>query len=154
YAGNGDAADGPRHFANITEQDERPRFPFIRGGHHEGDFAPYSATWNIEAERPLATFLKIRANYSRSDSHGIVIVTPKVVSGQEALALGGGGQSHYRQLELTARLSWKDQSQLFFSYVRSRAEGDLNEFNQYLGNFPNPIVRPNRFSNLPGDLPN
>jgi hypothetical protein len=154
YAADGSIADGPRRFTNIIERAEGRRFPFIRSSHNAGNFAPYSATWNIEVEHPLAVFLKVRANYLYGDSHGVVVVTPKLVSGHEALVLGSGGQSHYRQLELTARLSWKDANQLFFSYVRSRAEGDLNEFNQYLGNFPYPVVRPNRFSNMPGDLPN
>lgn len=45
-------------------------------------------------------------------------------------------------------------SELFFSYVRARSRGDLNDFASYLGSFPVPIVRPNQFGNLPGDLPN
>jgi len=68
--------------------------------------------------------------------------------------LGGGGRSGYRQLELTARLSLPDAQQMFFSYVHSRSEGDINEFNNYLGNFPFPVVRPNVFTNLSADLPN
>jgi hypothetical protein len=43
---------------------------------------------------------------------------------------------------------------LFFSYVRSRARGDLNDFANYLGSFPVPIIRPNQFGNLPANLPN
>jgi len=68
--------------------------------------------------------------------------------------LGGGGKSGYRQFELTARLSLLDNQQVFLSYVHSRTQGDLNEFNNYLGNFPFPVVRPNSFTNLAGDLPN
>ncbi len=44
--------------------------------------------------------------------------------------------------------------QIFLSYVRSRARGDLNDFSRYLGDFPSPVVQPNQFSTLPGDLPN
>ncbi len=44
--------------------------------------------------------------------------------------------------------------QLFFSYVHSRARGDLNDFSNYLGTFPIPIIRGNQFGNLPADLPN
>ena len=29
----------------------------------------------------------------------------------------------------------------------------MNEFNNYLGSFPVPVIRPNQYSNLPGDLP-
>jgi hypothetical protein len=43
---------------------------------------------------------------------------------------------------------------LFFSYVRSQARGDLNDFGSYLGSFPVPILRPNQFGNLPSNLPN
>jgi hypothetical protein len=47
-----------------------------------------------------------------------------------------------------------DGRELFFSYVRSRSRGDLNDFNNYLGSFPVPIIRGNQFANLPADLPN
>ena len=43
---------------------------------------------------------------------------------------------------------------MFLSYVNSHARGDLNDFNNYLGSFPIPIIRPNQFSNLAGDIPN
>ncbi len=82
-----------------------------------------------------------------------MVITPQVVQGQDALVLGGGGKSRYRQLELTARVGWKDGNELLFSYVRSRASGDLNDFSRYLGNYPSSVVRPNQFSNLSGDLP-
>jgi hypothetical protein len=32
--------------------------------------------------------------------------------------------------------------------------GDLNDFNVYLGSFPRPIIRPNQFSDMAGDIPN
>jgi hypothetical protein len=55
---------------------------------------------------------------------------------------------------LTARVRLgEDERQLFLTYVHSRARGDLNDFNEYLGSYPYPIVRQNQFSNLP-DLPN
>ena len=47
-----------------------------------------------------------------------------------------------------------DKRQLFFSYVRSQARGDLNDFANYLGSFPVPIIRPNQFGNLPVNVPN
>lgn len=154
YAPDGAIIDGPRRFANITDQAEGRGFPLIRRRNNAGNFAPYGETWNIEIEHPLTNFLRVRANYLQSKSSGVMIVTPKVVQGRDALVLGGGGKSRYRQLELSARLSLKEGQELFFSYVRSRASGDLNEFNNYLGNFPSAIVRPNQFGNLPGDLPN
>jgi Carboxypeptidase regulatory-like domain len=154
FGPDGQIIDGPRRFFNITDRAESKRFPFVYSGNNAGNFAPYSETWNVEIEHPFSTILRVRANYLQSNSYGVVIFTPKVVQDRDALVLGGGGKSGYRQLELTARLSLKDNQQLFFSYVHSRSRGDLNEFNNYLGNFPFPLVRPNTFTNLSGDLPN
>ena len=52
------------------------------------------------------------------------------------------------------RFNWKERQQLNFSYTRSRAEGSLNSFDGYLGNLPNPLVRPDVYARLPGDIPN
>src|SRR5262249_2272018 len=147
---DGAIIDGPRTFANVTEQ-QAVRFPFIRSGNRIGNFAPYGVTWNAEVEHPISKMLKVRANYLQTNSSGVVTVTPKLVGGADAFVLGGNGKSRYHQLELTARLSLKDGQQLFFSYVRSRTRGDLNEFSTYFGNFPFPVVRPNQVTNLSGD---
>jgi hypothetical protein len=119
-----------------------------------GNFAPYSKTWDVEIEHPLGQVLRLGANYRHSDSGGVMTLAPRLINGKDALALGGGGRSNSRQFELTAKLRWKNMEQFLFSYVRSRSRGYLNEFNQYLGKFPLAVVRPDAFTNLPGDLPN
>jgi hypothetical protein len=154
FGPGGAVVDGPRRFANITDRAELSEFPFVYGSRSAGNFAPYSETWNVEVEHPVTRALRVRANYLQSNSYGVVIVTPEVVRGHDAFVLGGNGRSGYRQFELTTRWNMSDGQQLFFSYVRSRAQGDLNEFNNYLGNFPSPVMRPNQYTNLPGDLPN
>jgi Carboxypeptidase regulatory-like domain len=153
YGPNGEIIDGPRRFLNLTDQAEHSGSPFILRRDVAGNFAPYSATWNVEVEHALFHFLRIRANYLQSNSSGVVLVTPAQVQGHDALRENGDGRARYRQMELTARLSWKSGQEILFSYVRSRSRGDLNEFNKYLGNFPFPLVRPNQFTNLPGDTP-
>jgi hypothetical protein len=154
FGPNGEIIDGPRHFINITDRATSRRFPFLFSRNVIGNFAPYSETWNVEVEHSFLKLLRVRASYLQSNSFGLVIFTPKTIQTQDALVLGGGGKSGYNQLELTARLTLKDDQQLFFSYVHSRSRGDINEFNNYLGNFPFPVVRPNTFTNLSGDLPN
>jgi Carboxypeptidase regulatory-like domain/TonB-dependent Receptor Plug Domain len=154
FGPGGGVIDGPRLFANITDRAEASGFPFVFNKDNAGNFSPYSATWNVEIEHPINKLLRVRANYLQSNSSGVITVTPKVVQGSDAIVLGSNGKMRYRQLELIAKLSWNEGQQLFFSYVRSQARGDLNEFNNYLGNFPFPIVRASQFTNLPGDLPN
>ncbi|PYV88359.1 MAG: hypothetical protein DMG05_15700, partial [Acidobacteria bacterium] len=107
YGANGEIVDGPRRFINITDRAEGTPLPFILRKNIIGNFAPYNATWNVEAEHTFSHSLRIRANYLQSNSYGMVIVTPKVVQGQDVLVQGGGGRSRYPQLELTARFSWK-----------------------------------------------
>ena len=154
FGPGGEIIDGPRHFANITDQAERSKLPFLFSRQIPGNFAPYSATWNVEVEHPVTRQFRLRANYTQSNSYGVITLTPKKVQGQDALVLGGSGRSGYRQLELTGRWQRNQGQQLFFSYVRSRAQGNVNEFNNFLGNFPFPVVRTDVYSNLSGDLPN
>jgi hypothetical protein len=122
-----------------------------------GNFSPSSATGSMQVEQTMSEHLKLRIGYMQSQSSGLVLlnsVAPDPVTNTGAYLLSGTGQSRYRQFEATARLRLNDKRQLFFSYVRSRARGDLNDFASYLGSFPAPIIRPNQFGNLPADLPN
>jgi Carboxypeptidase regulatory-like domain/TonB-dependent Receptor Plug Domain len=154
YGAGGSIIDGPRFFANITDFSWNSS-PLIGGGSRIGNFAPNSATWNVEVEHSFSPILRVRANYLNSNSSGVVIIDPRDVHGQDALVLGGNGRSRYRQFELTARISWNEnKQQIFASYVRSSSRGDINEFNTYIGNFPYPLVRPNQYARLSADLPN
>jgi hypothetical protein len=98
----------------------------------------------------------LRIGYTEKQAAGLVILNPMApaANGVGADLLSGGGQSRYRQFEATARLRLNAKRQLFFSYVRAQARGDLNDFANYLGSFPVPIIRANQFGNLASDLPN
>ena len=43
---------------------------------------------------------------------------------------------------------------MFFSYARSSAAGDLNDFGRVLGTVPAPLIRENQYGRLGTDLPN
>jgi hypothetical protein len=88
-----------------------------------------------------------------NNSDGIIFLNPQVVRKKDALVLSGNGNSRYRQMEFTAALTPRAGQKLFLSYVHSEAHGDLNDFSRYLGDFPSPVVQPNQFTALPGDLP-
>src|SRR5581483_9600556 len=72
YGPGGAIIDGPRQFANITDQAEASKSPFIHRRNTIGNFAPYSATWTVEVEHPVTSFLRVRANYQESNSSGLV----------------------------------------------------------------------------------
>jgi len=128
-------------------------YDLVRGLHAPGGFAPHAGTWNIQVEQRVSRLFKIRAAYTDSRSTGLVVLEPQTVE-TDQLLLRGGGRSIYRQAEITGRFEWKDGQQLFLTYTRGRAQGSLNDFSGFLGNFPSPLIRPSVYSHLPADLPN
>lgn len=153
YGPAGKINDGPRLFQNRIGAVPGKRFFFVKAGRNPGNFTPYSRAWQIEAEQVFSPKLRVRVNYLVNHSDGIVVLNSQVVQQRNVLALDGNGSSRYRQLEITGVLSPRNGQKLFLSYVRSRAQGDLNDFSRFLGDFPSPVVQPNLFSTLPGDIP-
>src|SRR5581483_3232588 len=88
-----------------------------------------------------------------SRSAGLVVLDPQDVE-TDLFMMRGTGRALYRQAEITGRFDWSHGQQLFLTYTHGRAEGTLNDFTGFVGNFPAPLVRPSVYSNLPGDVPN
>jgi hypothetical protein len=157
YGDDGEVSAGPFLYLNTLGQ-VKVKHPFVFQSPQDGNFSPESAIGSVQVEQPLTPFLKLRVGYLQNYSQGLVIlnsVAPDPDTNTGAYLLSGVGQSRYRQIEVTVRMRLKGEGrQLFFSYVRSRARGDLNDFSNYLGTFPIPIIRGNQFGNLPADLPN
>lgn len=156
YDGFGNVTAGPWLFQNVIGQ-VSPRYPWISQELVPGNFSPRSSTWRVEVEQPVNRRFKIKTGYTENDGAGLVLanpVAPLPGSGIGAYELSGSGRSRYRQFEVTASWRLRETSHLFFSYVRSSARGDLNDFASFLGTFPVPLLRPNQFSYLPTDLPN
>jgi hypothetical protein len=103
--------------------------------------------------RQLTNWMRLRVGYQSSNSHGLVTLLPTTVQGQATNLLSSGGQARYRQLEITTRFGVREHQQLMVSYVRSRSRGDFNEFGNYIGSFPVPVIRPNFRTIQPADLP-
>src|SRR5262249_38381781 len=126
-------------------------------GPEPGNFSPQSQIWTLRVEQPVRSFLRLRLGYIQNDANGLVVVSsegPDLSTNTGGFLLQGAGGSHYRQVEATARVRLHgDGRQLFFSYVYSRARGNLNDFSNYLGSFPVPIIRPDEVGNLPASLP-
>jgi hypothetical protein len=68
--------------------------------------------------------------------------------------LAGSGALQTRQLEFTSRLGTNKERQLFFSYVRQFAAGDITDASSYLGDFPFPVVRSQIAAHTAGEIPN
>jgi hypothetical protein len=150
FAPDGSILGDPVQYTNVLGAS--PGSFLVHNGHVPGSFAPRSGSWNVQVEQRVSQMLRLRALYANSHSTGLVVLDPQFVEATNML--NGGGRSVYRQAELSAQMEWHNGQQLFLAYTRSRAQGPLNDFSGFLGNFPSPLIRPNVFSNLPGDIPN
>ena len=153
YAPDGSTLGPPVTYLNLTGYAAVPDSLLIRSENQPGNFAPHSGTWNVHVEHRFSTNLRVRAGFTETQSSGLILLSPAVVQGSNALLLTGDGHARYRAAEVTARYAWK-RGQWFFAYTRSRSQGDTNDFSGYLGNYPLPLVRPNVYANSSSDLPN
>jgi hypothetical protein len=154
YAADGSIAGVPVVYENVIGSIDGPKSFLVHGQQVAGAFAPRGLTWNAGVEHIFTKLLRIRTTYTDNRSVGLLAFDPEVNGTTNEIVLNGNGLSYYRQFEFTSKFSWKNGQNMVLTYTRSRAEGTLNTFDTFLGNFPNPIVRPDVYSNLPADLPN
>ena len=68
-------------------------------------------------------------------------MTPEPAAGR--LFASSTGSSRYRELEATARYLGGGRRDLTFSYVWAKGTADVNNYDQFYGNFRTPIIREN-----------
>jgi hypothetical protein len=152
----GDLIDGPIRYVNTLGQN-RVRFPFVSQKPIDGNFSPRSNIWSLQLEQPITRQLRLRATYLHNYGDGLVVVNrvaPDPTTNVGAYLLEGTGESRYKQFDVIAQYRLRTDRELFFSYTRSSATGDLNDFGRFLGTVPAPIIRENYYGRLPTDLPN
>ena len=155
FAADGRTVLDERRYANILV-DDPGLFPLdFRTVKSEVGFVPENVTWNLQLDQIINSRFSLRANYTYSRTTRIYIVNPENdFFGSSATVLSPTGRATYAALELTAKINLPKKQPFYVSYVRSRALGDLNDFNGYFGNFGVPLIRPNQSSNLPTSVPN
>jgi hypothetical protein len=114
---------------------------------------PRSETWNVEVDRQVLKNLLLRAAYQQRNTVDDLMVNPETTAGDSMLSLASSGRDFYREFQLTGQYRIHRQT-LNASYVRSKATGDLNDFNQFFGNDPQAVIQPNSRGPLPFDAPN
>jgi hypothetical protein len=115
---------------------------------------PRGRTWNLEFARDLGGGWLARVNYSqRKGDRELVVDRVEASPGGPALVLSSRGSSRSRQFDVTLRKSLPGKRELLFSYVKSRAEGDLNSFEVLYGNRRDPLLLPSEYSLRPFDIP-
>jgi len=111
---------------------------------------PHSVTCNLEFDREWIKNFFVRVGFQRRHGDREFILDPL----NSSLLLSNGGQSDYREFQVTARYRIRETDELVASYIHSSASGDLNDFNSFFGNFEQPIIPRNERARLPWDAPN
>lgn len=114
---------------------------------------PRSVGWNLELDREVTSSLAVRAAFEQRDATRDFVITPETESNRGILSLSNGGNSLYREFQISGRYEILRDT-LNTSYVRSKAYGDLNDFNQFFGNNATAVIEPNERGRLPFDAPN
>ncbi len=114
---------------------------------------PRSQAWNVEVDRQVLDKLLIRVAYQQRNTLDDLYVAPVTTPSGALLSLTNHGRDFYQEFQVTGRYQIRRQT-LNASYVRSRAYGDLNDFNQFFGNDPLAVIQPDARARLPFDAPN
>ncbi len=115
---------------------------------------PYSLGWSTQFDRQLADGLFFRFGYEQREVFRDIYLDPISAAGGGAeLRLFNSGRQSYRELLWMLRWEPTDRTTLYASYVRASASGELNDYNQFFGNYPSPLIRPNQHGRLPQDAP-
>jgi hypothetical protein len=137
FASDGGLIGGPITFAHVVE-----------GPLKTPESVVQTVAWDQRFGRRF--FFKT-AYLHRNGSHAY-IVNPDPSRG--LLTLAAAGESKYWEFETTGRYLASEHRDLTVSYVRSHGTRDLNDYDQFFGNFRNPIIRANERSLNPTDVPN
>jgi hypothetical protein len=127
--------DGPRVLLNSAPQDFEN---------------PYSVAWNLQLDHQFTQRLLFRVGYEERSTRRDFTLEPTA----DALLLQNNGRSRYREFQAVARFRFQEGRNIFLSYVRSEARGNLNDFNTYFGNQKHPVIRPDEYGRQPFDAPN
>jgi hypothetical protein len=114
---------------------------------------PRSEAWNVELDRQVLDNLLVRVAYQQRNTVHSIILTPLITADANLLSVANRGRDFYREFQITGRYQIR-QHTLNASYVRSKATGDLNDFNQFFGNNPQAVIQPDSRGSLPFDAPN
>jgi TonB dependent receptor/Carboxypeptidase regulatory-like domain len=114
---------------------------------------PRSEVWNLEVDRRVTSDFLVRVAYQQRNTVHEFFLDPIAYGPTGNLSLSDHGSDFYKEFQITGRYR-VHHSTLNASYVRSRAYGDLNDFNQFFGNDPQAVIEPNQRGRLNFDAPN
>ena len=113
--------------------------------------SPRSVGWNVELDRQVTSALVVRTGFQVRNTTRDFVLDPQ--QSLALLTLSNEGRSFYREFQVTGQYKIR-RGTLNASYVRSKAYGNLNDFNQFFGNNAVAVINPDESGRLAFDAPN
>ena len=110
---------------------------------------PRALAATIEIDRQIFEGLDLQASFTARYSSRLATLMVPADSGP--LTIRSSGTSQYRDLQLSVRRQWKDDQQLFVSYVISSAFGERNDFVTLFHDLDRAVIQPGGMSRLSSD---
>lgn len=130
-----------------------PNYPWRFGRPNRIDssatLTPHTRTSSITVDRRFHSALLLHAGYIQSAHSDVLILQP----GPQSTLLTPAGGAQTRELELTGKLTWYAGQSWIVSYTHTRGRGNLNTFDRFLGDTPDPLIRPDQYATLPAIVP-
>ena len=120
----------------------------------EGFEEPTSRVWNLEFDRRLTESLLLRVNYRENRARDRLVINRVIDATGAALVLSSTGRLASREFDTTLRWTLGSNGDLYVSFSKMRASGDLNDFGQIYDNRRDPLLLDNQRSFQPFEVPN
>jgi hypothetical protein len=112
---------------------------------------PRALAANVHLERALAPGWDALLGVSMRKASRLATLDVRAAEG--SLLVSSTGQSTYREAEFAVRRTWGEGNQLFVSYTRSSARGEINDFASLFTTGDVEILQPGRTTRLAADAP-
>jgi hypothetical protein len=130
-------------------------FTHVIATNNAGLSVPYNLGGTFQFDRELRKNLLFRFGAEFRNGFREFFVNPSQSTSESAqLRLNNSGRQNYREFLWMLRWRPLENTTMIASYVRSRAWGELNDYNQFFGNFSSPLIRANQYGPLSHDAPN
>ena len=111
---------------------------------------PRALAATVQFERRLWRSLDAQFGFTRRTSARLATLGVPVTSGPATV--DSTGTSSYHEIQISMQREWKDSQKVFFSYVRSWSNGELNDFATLFQTSDTPLLQPGGQARLSTDV--
>jgi hypothetical protein len=105
----------------------------------------------IDLEHRVRHGLDVQVGARQRD--GSALPNVQVPSDSGTVLLASTGTSRYRELQVSVHQMWRENAQVFFSYVRAWSTGEVNDFGTLFGALDTPLLQPAGSATMGSSVP-